>query len=225
MIKSNLNHLNLLYLNNDNLIPSNIKQSFKMIFKNSNFVNNLSYAEKLILTHNIDIIIVSPFDKDFKSYDFLKKIKTFYPNIEILISSKYKNEDILLKCIKLQVFDFLQEPIRVEDLIVTLNKLSKKFTNYNNEITTFNKIYKYNYSTKEVYLNNTTIKLTKNESKLVELLLVKKDVPLSRNEIELNIWNDIVVSDSTFKSLIKRVRNKLGKDTLKNSPGHGYFLT
>lgn len=225
MLKSNLNHLNLLYLSNDKKISMSLKNTLNIVFKNVLIVDNLTYGYESVEKHNIDIILASTFDNNFKSYEILKKIRHENPQIAIIIMSTFKNEDILLKCIKMQIFDFLDNPIKMEELIYTLNKVSRNFSNYNQEIVIFNKNYKYSYTTKEVYSNGKIIALTKNESRLVELLISKQNIPTSRNEIELHIWNNTDITDSTFKSLIKRVRNKLGTDTLKNSPGHGYFLT
>ena len=66
--------------------------------------------------------------------------------------------------------------------------------------------------------------LTKNESRLLELFLINKNKFVKNEDIIKQIWSDKEVSSSAFKSLINRLSNKIGKDTISNSFGIGYGI-
>ena len=74
-------------------------------------------------------------------------------------------------------------------------------------------------------LNNTEeIKLTKNESRLIEVFLANKNKYIKNEDIKRIIWSQKEISDSAFKSLINRLSNKIGKDLISNSFGMGYGI-
>ena len=48
---------------------------------------------------------------------------------------------------------------------------------------------------------------------------------LSQEEIVSVVWPDCFeISNSAFKSLISRLRAKIGKESIKNNSGNGYIL-
>ena len=68
------------------------------------------------------------------------------------------------------------------------------------------------------------IKLTKNESRLIEVFLANKNKYIKNEDIKRIIWSQKEISDSAFKSLINRLSNKIGKDLISNSFGMGYGI-
>ena len=224
MTKNNLNFLKLVVIDPINSYSKAIVATLKIIFKEVVFIDNLTYAEKFILEFEPDVVLCDTFDINFKSLKLLNKIINLNSKIPIIVSSSVQNENILLSCIKLQVADFLLKPIKQEELIYSLNKMAKKYTFSHKELVVLNKNLKYDFTKRLVIKNDENIKLTKNESKFLELLISKKNNPVSRQDIELHIWNDVGIKESTFKSLIKRLRDKIGKDYIKNSSNLGYFI-
>ncbi len=83
----------------------------------------------------------------------------------------------------------------------------------------------YDYISKTIRINEKIIELTKNESMLIELLLSNNGKVTSKDEIEFNIWGEEYVNDSTFKSLLQRLKTKIGKDIINNKQGYGYYLS
>ena len=85
--------------------------------------------------------------------------------------------------------------------------------------------YLYNYIDKSVKKDGKHIELTQNESRLLELLICNEGQVMSKENIELHIWGEEFVTESAFKSLFKRLRDKIGKDSIQNKSGHGYYLS
>jgi DNA-binding response OmpR family regulator len=52
-----------------------------------------------------------------------------------------------------------------------------------------------------------------------------KNKTVTTNEIKNLLWNDPYdATDSALKSILNKLRAKIGKKTIKNVPGAGYYL-
>ena len=68
-------------------------------------------------------------------------------------------------------------------------------------------------------------KLTASETKLLNFLVKNKHRTVSMQEIKNEIWDDPYdATDTAFKSLLHKLRAKIGKNSIKNVSGIGYFL-
>ena len=68
------------------------------------------------------------------------------------------------------------------------------------------------------------IQLSLNELSLLELLIKNKNRTVNTQEIKTLIWKDDYPSESAFKSLIYKLRKKIGKDTIISSSGFGFRI-
>ncbi len=87
----------------------------------------------------------------------------------------------------------------------------------------------HNLSTSEAEFDNKRIELSKNESRILYVLIKNKEKIVSRNEIIESLWqSDEFVDDNTLTVNINRLRKKLEEigaiDYLKTKRGQGYIL-
>lgn len=74
-----------------------------------------------------------------------------------------------------------------------------------------------------VIREGTEIKLPRKEFELLLLLTSKPNKVFTRNEIFINVWgNDVVVGDRTIDVHVRKIREKIGMDTIKTIKGVGY---
>ena len=74
-----------------------------------------------------------------------------------------------------------------------------------------------------VIIEGNEIKLPRKEFELLMLLTSKPNKVFSRNEIFINVWgNDVVVGDRTIDVHVRKIREKIGIDTIKTVKGVGY---
>lgn len=224
-LKKTLNYSSVLFFASKNSIGSNIQNTLSIMFNKVYFVNCINDAYKVYDTKKPSLII-SDINLDIDlNFIFLEEIREYNPYLPIILVSDTKDEKILFKSIRLQVIDLLIKPIKIDNFIYTLNRSAKHMTFHQTNIVNFNKNYKYNFTNKTVIIRDKEYKLTKNESKFLELMISKKDKLIRKEDIELYIWGEKVVSDSNLKSLVKRLKDKIGKNAIQNSNGHGYFIT
>lgn len=71
--------------------------------------------------------------------------------------------------------------------------------------------------------NNQEIILPKKEFELLLLLASKPDKVFTREDIFTNVWgNDVIVGDRTIDVHIRKIREKIGLETIKTIKGVGY---
>lgn len=224
-LKNVLKMLTVLYIDEEKNVPLSIKNALKMFTKKVFFVNNIETANNIYHKKNPNIIISEVELNNHKCFEFLHNIREYNHLIPIIVTSKMKDEKILFESIRLQLIDFLEKPLKIEEFIYALNNTAKHVLHFGEINTTFANNFKYNYISKTVRIDKKIIHLTKNEAKFLELLLASNGQLTTRQDIEFYIWDEEYITDSAFKSLLKRLRDKLGKDVIKNSSGQGYYIS
>ena len=74
-----------------------------------------------------------------------------------------------------------------------------------------------------VIKDDTEITLARKEFELLQFLVSRPDKVVTREEIFVNVWGDnVVVGDRTIDVHIRRIREKLGIDSIKTIKGVGY---
>ncbi|MBW6490638.1 MAG: response regulator transcription factor [Lentimicrobium sp.] len=74
-----------------------------------------------------------------------------------------------------------------------------------------------------VIKNGIEISLPRKEFQLLMLLTSKPNKVFSRGEIFANVWdNDVIVGDRTIDVHVRKIREKIGLDTIKTIKGVGY---
>ena len=72
----------------------------------------------------VDVVFLDIWLPNMGGIDVLKKIKTEYPETEVIVISGHANIDIAVKAVKLGAFDFLEKPLSLEKIItVTANAI------------------------------------------------------------------------------------------------------
>jgi len=54
--------------------------------------------------------------------------------------------------------------------------------------------------------------------------VINRNIPAQYLSIEKHIWEDVIVGESSLRSLLRRVRKKLPELTIKTVSGVGYML-
>ncbi|MCH9812803.1 MAG: winged helix-turn-helix domain-containing protein [Epsilonproteobacteria bacterium] len=80
----------------------------------------------------------------------------------------------------------------------------------------------YDTLNKTLFINNQSIKLTKNELLLLDLLIKNHQRAVTYQEIENLIWNSEGMSIDALRSLVRALRKKLQGDFIENVSGIGY---
>ena len=223
-LKKILKQLDVLFISEVDSSYKKIENILRLFFKEVLHTNSLIYANEIYEKSFPSILIIDINLKESSGLTFIKNLRKKNKSMPIIIITENKEIDILIEAIKLNLIDYLLKPVDINKLIHAL-KLKKKNILNSGEIKTIikNDII-YNYVDKSITILDKKQSLTKNESRLLELFLINKNKFVKNEDIIKQIWSDKEVSSSAFKSLINRLSNKIGKDTISNSFGIGYGI-
>lgn len=165
----------------------------------------------------------------FDGFYWCNKIRAISKVPILFLSSRDSNMDIIMG-INNGGDDYITKPFDIDVLIMKITALLRRS-------------YDYNANDKLIYYNNLIfdtekgiikkeqqeIELTKNEFKILKLLIDNKGKIVSRSSMMMSLWNDDeFVNDNTLTVNITRLRNKIKElgldDFIKTKKGIGYMV-
>jgi DNA-binding NtrC family response regulator len=87
--------------------------------------NSAKSGLSIVKREKIDVIILDLYLPDSNGLDFLGKVKSENPNIEVIMISGQGDVDSIIRSIRLGVVDFLRKPLRQIDLNSALARTKK----------------------------------------------------------------------------------------------------
>lgn len=131
----------------------------------------------------------------------------------IVLSAKSEDSDVILG-LNLGADDYITKPFNFLELIARVKSNLRRYTKFgsfqqNNDELLIRGLY-LNKKTKEVKVNDKSIKLTPIEFKILQLLMENPDVIFSIEEIYEKVWNEpFINSENTVAVHIRRIREKI----------------
>ena len=166
----------------------------------------------------------------FDGYYWCQKIREVSQVPIIFISSRNTNMDMIM-AMNMGADDFVTKPFEIDVLIAKINALLRRSYNYSSGTTkTLNHnglTLNVDNSTAEV--NGEIIDLSKNEYRLLYILLKNRGKILSREKLLRALWDDErFVDDNTLTVNINRLRRKIEQAGLtgyiETKVGQGYIV-
>lgn len=155
-------------------------------------------------------------------------------NIPVIFLTSYYNDKILNQAMQAEPYAYLIKPCRNEELKAAINTTMHKhqffFKNKNllepskNKIIYLSKDIKFDLIELALFIDEKLINLTKNEKKLFEILTLQVEKIVSFDTIFNFIWREDVYDLSKLRSLIYRLKNKLGFNPFENLYEEGYRI-
>ncbi|WP_346930999.1 response regulator transcription factor [Clostridium sp.] len=194
-----------------------------------NLIENFDSIVKEFIEKKPQLVIM---DVNLPYYDgfYWCKIIREVSKVPILfLSSRDSNMDLIMG-INNGGDDYITKPFSIEVLITKINALLRRTYDYAGS----ESIIYYNDAVLDIekctfkYGNN-TIELTKNEIKILSVLIKNREKVVSRDKLMMSLWNDDeFVSDNTLTVNITRLRNKIKEigldDFIKTKKGIGYMV-
>lgn len=221
---SRLKKFTLLLVEDDLELLNKLNIILSIFFRKVITANDGKEALEIFKKENIDMIISDYSMPNMNGYELFKAIRKIDKNIPLVIISNYSDSEKLLKSIPLSLASYLIKPVDYTTLTTTLLEMIERLEEgfISTYVISDNLIY--DKVKKELQDNDIPVTLSKSEIVTLELLLQNKNKILPTHEIELNLDPIENKSNQAIKSLIYRLRKKIGKDKILNIPGFGYIL-
>ena len=150
-------------------------------------------------------------------------------NVPIIVVTSRDSDMDELMSMNLGADDFITKPYNTQILLARIASIIRRtYGNSDMEIFSYKGL-KYNLSTSEIEFEDKKQELTKNESKIIYVLIKNKGKIVSRDELMKCLWQyDEFVDDNTLTVNINRLRKKIDEigafDYLQTKRGQGYIL-
>lgn len=150
-------------------------------------------------------------------------------DVPIIVVTSMDSEVDELMSMNLGADDFITKPYNAQILLARISSILRRSYNSKDLDILEYKELEHNLSTSEASYKDKKTELSKNESRILNVLIKNNGKIVSRNEIIEALWeSDEFVDDNTLTVNINRLRKKLeeigANDFLKTKRGQGYIL-
>lgn len=186
---------------------------------------NMSESKKILEQEEINLVLLDIGLPDGNGFDICKEIKQ-KQDIPVIFLTAQDEETSVVLGLDLGADDYIVKPFRTRELISRINSVLRRYgkKEESSNIIQYKNI-KIDINKAVVFKDNEEIFLTSLEYKILLLLFTNQNRLITREQLLERIW-DIAgnfVNDNTLTVYIKRIREKLGDDTIiKTVRGLGY---
>ena len=176
-----------------------------------------------------DIVLMDINLPYFDGYYFCEEIRKISKVPIIFISSASDDMNIVM-AMNIGADDFIEKPFKLVVLKAKIEALLRRVYNFNNSNSLI--VYKeviFDINKDEIKYKDNIATLTKNESKILTILLENREKIVSREDIIAALWqSDNFIDENTLSVNVNRLRSKLKDigivDFIITKKGKGYMV-
>lgn len=218
-----LKELSVLLVEDEAKIRDLLAGVMEKVFKKVITAQNGEEGLKKFKKFNPNIVITDILMPIRDGLEMSKDIRAISPETPIVVLSAFNDKDKLMQAIEIGINKYLLKPIDMDELIYAIETLAKAKIDSSNLIE-IGKNYTFSPTKKVLIKNGVEIPLTKKELAFISLLINRLGTLVLHSDIKKNVWIGESVSDAAIRTFIKRVRDKVGDNFIKNIPGLGYKI-
>lgn len=219
----------ILIIEDDNTIANSINNSLRTWGFDSYVVSDFKNVVNEFITLQPHLVLMDISLPFFNGYHWCNEIRKISKVPIIFLSSSSDNMNVVM-AVNMGGDDFISKPFSMEILVAKIQSMLRRTYDFSNDIN----ILEANGAT--LNTNDTTllyqdskIELTKNEYRILEVLLENKGKVISRDILMTKLWEtDSYVDDNTLTVNVTRLRKKLDSyglsNFIKTKKGLGYLV-
>ena len=181
---------------------------------------------------NFDLVLTDLNMPNLSGIQMIDEILKLIPNQRFIIVSAHKNEEDLLKLINLRVCGYFVKPLNIDNMMEMLQKAKQEVLKdkqpkevKNKALISLNNSYTFDLSANKLYCKNIIVKLSKKESEILDVLIGNLGEIISVDKFKEIVWDDITINDSSFRTVMKRLKDKIKDDDfIISHKGYGYII-
>jgi len=229
-------NLNILYVEDDIILLKETSENFENMFLKVDTATDGEEGLKKYLQFfqnnykHYDIVITDINMPKINGIELIKKIYTENEKQSIIVISAHNESEYLLELINLGIEQFLIKPHNYNTILDVLYKTANKLLKSSQTILDKKTIvlkndFFWDNENNLLFHSENNIKLTKNETLLMQIFIKNRCKISTLQEIFNILWIDTphLASTETLKSIISRLRKKI-PNTIENVYGLGYRL-
>ena len=223
--------MDIFIIEDDQSLSNEIKLALSKWGYSVGQVNDFENITNEVLDSNPKLILM---DINLPSYDgfyWCSQIRNFMKVPIIFISSRDNDMDIIMS-INMGGDDYITKPFSPQVLVAKIQAILRRTYSYNNDLKS--DVIKFkditlNIVEGKLYFKGENVDLTKNELKIMNILMSNQEKIVSREEIIEELWDtDEFISENTLTVNVNRLRKKLNsiglEDVIGTKKGQGYII-
>ena len=223
--------MDIFIIEDDQSLSNEIKLALSKWGYSVGQVNDFENITNEVLDSNPKLILM---DINLPSYDgfyWCSQIRNFMKVPIIFISSRDNDMDIIMS-INMGGDDYITKPFSPQVLVAKIQAILRRTYSYNNDLKS--DVIKFkditlNIVEGKLYFKGENVDLTKNELKIMNILMSNQEKIVSREEIIEELWDtDEFIRENTLTVNVNRLRKKLKsiclEDVIGTKKGQGYII-
>lgn len=222
--------MKIMIVEDEPIIRDMIGESIRKWGYETIILDDFSQVLEIFLKENPHLVLMDINLPVYDGFYWCNKIRDLSKVPIIFISSRNTPMDMVMS-MNMGGDDFIQKPFYEEVLIAKIKALLRRTYSYTETVAT---IIEHdgiilNLNNGDVFYGDKKAELTKNEFKILNILMQNKGTVVSREKIMRSLWEDeSFVDDNTLTVNIARIRKKLaelGKENyITTMKGEGYII-
>lgn len=221
--------LSLLLVEDDNALKNELNNFFLNFFDIVKTFENAEEALFWLESNRADVVISDICLPGMSGLEFLSRVRKKYLKKPLIAISAFPETDYLIQSIELQIYRFFIKPFDsqklIEEMGTLVGLLKKNRFEDKAKLIILSENFTYDIESQELFNRDKICFAGKKEIALLDFLVKNRHQYLSDEAILKAIWGETVVSASTVRALIRRLRKTLeDPNIIKNIRGYGYRL-
>lgn len=219
----------ILIIEDDNIIATSIAEYLGKWNYKTKTITDFQNVINDFINYEPDLILLDINLPHYDGYYYCEKIRKISKIPIVFISSANDDMNIVM-AVTLGADDFIIKPFKLAVLKAKIEAILRRTYNFNIENNLIiHKNVVFDSLKDNVSYNGISIQLTKNESKILNLLLKHRENIVTRDEIIKELWDtDKFIDENTLSVNLNRLRKKLKQigveELIITKKGRGYLV-
>lgn len=219
----------ILIIEDDTAIASLLENGLKKWGFLCDHVTDFMKVTEVFMEYQPHLVLLDISLPFYNGYYWCNEIRRISKVPIVFLSSHTENMDIIM-AMNMGGDDYVTKPFSMELVVAKLQAILRRTYSYYNDVATLtvNDVI-LNLSDTSVTYQDMTLDLTKNEYKIMQILMENKNNIVSRDQLMKKLWDsDSFIDDNTLTVNVNRLRKKLEDcgltDFISTKKGLGYMI-
>lgn len=218
----------LLYVEDENITRKNYVEYLEIYFQRVYQASNAEEAYRLYKSKRPSILILDINLPKQSGLELLRQIRESDHSVKAIMLTARSDVSSLMDATELKLTKYLVKPVSRDELLGALRLAMEEimsFITISKKIIQLKESYSWDNENKILLHKNEEQRLTKKEIEFLALLFSNTEKIFSKDEIIYELWYDSdTPKEDSLKTIVKGLRRKLPKDTIKNIFSIGYTI-
>ena len=224
-IQAQTRSMRALYVEDDNEVRRQTAKILRLFFHQVTDCGDAQEGIDKFKAGKADIVFTDINMPGMSGLEMLERIKQIDPSVKTVIFSAYDESKFFTKAISIGVDGYILKPFTTEDLLSVLEKITQSIEIKPAKLIYLSGDFVWDKQSSSLSKAGEIIKLTKNETSLLQLLLSSSGRIASGLEIENELFEDCdEYNDKRVRNIISRFHRKIGYKLIENIYLQGYRI-